>query len=309
MNALDDVAALAADAREHIPPLDAVLPDSPARRDDRALLELAAAYSDRAARAAWGVVLGVPIVATLAFIVLNAELSYWVYGLPARRHLDASSLLALYGDEWHPRIANWLYPLHDDTQLAVGIVAIAAIVAGVLRRRAGLRFARAAATRESLAVGRDLLARLEPWSIALWTTGVVALCAYVATMRVFEVEALGLAPPKLHLLVAPMEYLIDMQRYDSAYARVRDLCIALPLVAIASVWVARKRPRWLSGRHVAHAALAVALIALAAAYQLRYDWGYDQRAAVHDALRSLDTFVGIVALTIATLAFSVQRRK
>ncbi len=306
MNAIDDVAALAADAREHVPALDAVLPDSPARRDDRARLELAATYSDRASRAAWGVVLGVPIVATLAFVVLNAALSHWMYGPPPLG--DPNALLAFYSDEWHPRIADWLDPLNDNTQLAIGIVAVAAIVAGVLRRRAALRFARAAATRESLAIGRDLLARLEPWSIALWTTGLVAFCAYVATMHVFDVEALGLPPPKLQLLARPMLYVLEVQGYDNAYARVRDLCIALPLVALASVWLARKRPRWLSGRHVAHGALAVALLALAAAYQLRFG-GHDQRAELHNALRSLDTFVGIAALALATLAFSLQRRE
>ncbi|HEX4452576.1 MAG TPA: hypothetical protein VH143_16980 [Kofleriaceae bacterium] len=274
-----DLAALADDARDRVPILAAVFANEREREDRVALLVLARTYADRVARAAFGAVLLALTAASLVSLAFAAARQGWV---GVGQYVDGGAAVA-----WTSCFERVGYSL--------GALGIAAVVAGVARRRAMHYFARAVATPDPIATGRGLLARVEPWFAVAWTSGVVMFCAYVGFA-----SALGIST------IADEVFAYDSAA-TTACGYVRDLCIALPIVVAASVRVARQPPKWLATRYATQGSLIVALVALAVDYNMMVS---DAARYYFDSqpLQSITTVVGTAALWVWVSAL-VQRRK
>jgi hypothetical protein len=272
-----DVAALADDVRDRVPTLVELLADEPAREGRVAVLVLARTYADRVARAAAGAVLLALTTATLVSLAFAAGRQGWV---GVGQYLDGGAVVA-----WTSWFASVGYSL--------GALGIAVVAAGLAGPRAMRYFARAVATPDPIATGRDLLARAEPWLAVVWTSGVVMFCAYVAVASAFGYSTVA------------DDVFVYVNDATTACAYVRDLCIALPIVVAASVWVARRPPNWLATRYATQLSLVVALLTLGLAFNLGTSstWHHELQP-----LRTIATFVATGAFWI-WISASVQRRK
>ncbi|HEY1552940.1 MAG TPA: hypothetical protein VGG28_34155, partial [Kofleriaceae bacterium] len=94
--------------------------------------------------------------------------------------------------------------------------------------------------------------------------------------------------------------------------RLHDVVIVVIIATVASLWVARYRPRRLRAWPVAWFALAIAVVAFGDAFSIGYADAVDNRWGHDDAPRMLAIFGCALALLVSLGSFalrSVQRRK
>ncbi|HEY1815435.1 MAG TPA: hypothetical protein VGG74_23965 [Kofleriaceae bacterium] len=303
-----DLAALAADSRGSIAALDALLPDERVQAEPATLLGLANAYADGVARVTWGASALVFVVGVLAIDVVQAAGSHWIgSGRHAELAIPFRGLLDVLPDL-------------QSRGTAISLLLVGVLIASGARRMAAARFARrVGASPKPVVVGSALVAHVAPWSIALRSAGVAMLAVFFTSTLVFHMSApIETAQWDWLMNVSATvraAYVTVSQWHSHDLARLRNLCIAVPALVVASIWIARRRPRFLFDRRIGWGALGVALLAVAVA-----QWLGDPEAwmvgATHmgteprfHALRSAVTAVGALALFIAVASSSLRRTR
>ena len=135
---------------------------------------------------------------------------------------------------------------------------------------------------------------MEPWRIALRTAGVATFGLFVCVLLAFQLETITALPPFDFLFRHHSFYIVDTQWHMHEVDRLRDLCIAVTSIVALSIWIARRRPRFLRSRLLGWSALGVAVVAAAAAFRLGapaddYHGGY---VPAFEYTRTLVTAIG-----------------
>jgi hypothetical protein len=304
-----DLAVLASDVRHAALGLAAILPRDDG--DDQTLLGLATTYIDRVSRAAAGAALFAVIAGTL--VLLEIRVHVQTVSLPAgafhigRYHASDFEFIIRRFAGW---LSFWLEDLNDVRNIVV-LLAFAAAVGGAARKSAAKRFARTVDMPDPIEAGRNLVARSAPWFVALWTSGLVALCAFFAMTIAFHISDVGFVPMWNAILISPGLLEAVREHFEIA-ARVRDVCIAVSVTTLASVWLARRRPAWLRAWPIAWLALVVALLAFRFEYQLGVEDATHYHFGPDDARPTPVVIASGLALFISLASFalrSVHRRK
>jgi hypothetical protein len=294
-----DLSALALDSRATAPAIDALLPDE--QVDETRLPELAAAFVGRVSRAAVGAILLARVIVMLTFSEMEIHKSTAVVRW---RSLDRC------GVDHRAWVPQWLAPLvmpwSGSVISAIVELGIAVLLAGVARHYAVARFARGISGRESLAAGRRLVSRADPWVVALWPSGLAAFGtvfgAAVALQLWYVPEAL---PWDLLSCSDGRFWQQAMWRFDTL-ARYRDMCCVVSIAMIASLVVARWKPPWLASRRIAWGALLVALGGLVGAMWLCHIGDPHEAVADDDTWRMLAVLGGGLALFISLASFALR---
>ena len=286
-----DLAMLGRETRGHVPALDAMMPDEAVRRENATLLELASTYAKSAASAAWGGTALVVVVSALVLIVSSAvQAPVYGRGLP-----------------W-PRWIDWFS--FEDRKNPIWVFVLALACSDVARRRAVARFATlVSAAPDPIGLGRRLVQRMEPWRIALRTAGIASFGVVFCVIIAFQFEAVVGAPPYDWLFRQHSYFIVMTQWHTHEIGRLRDLCIAVSSIVVSSIWIARRRPRFLRSRLLGWGALGVAVVAAAAAFRLGapaddYHGGF---MPAFEHTRTLVTAIGALGLFVAVASSSLRR--
>jgi hypothetical protein len=273
-----DIAALAELDRADVPELDRMIPTElpPAGT----LFELADAYVRRRATNAWIAVLATSVT---FFYICD-------YPAPASPLHDVLSLQSVFGSGWGAIMTT---------------LAIASLAAHVARRRAERTFA---ATTGRVARGNT--------SLALVIAGVACFATYFTVMTIFAEGALFWIPTlDFSGWTLPREIARASYEYWNGVERLHDVEIAMPILVLASIAVARARSRgWIAVLvRLRWPSAAIATCAALVLWLHEHEWLWVMGRWQHPwfELTTDDKTVATIALAaltfIAVAGFALQR--